>query len=169
MRLQGTYLRQAWDKLLTFAMETEVLVTLVTWHWHQVSHYHRHLLPCPLTSGTGAQGGGCLFWHNIHWSLIWSDRDQDQSDDDCDVIRIMARDTSDIMTSVILTPIILTFLTPGHLGSPVPLTTVPGQDDERQFQEKLLWVKTSYLNSLRAPPNIWKWPSVYIMFSIEFQ
>ena len=52
----------------------------------------------------------------------------------------MARDTCDtivIMTSAILITL-LTFLTPGHLGSPVPLTTVPGQDDERQFQEKLL-------------------------------
>ena len=71
-----------------------------------------------------------------------SDQDQDQSDDDCDVIRniVMARDTSDtiIMSSAILTPLILTFLTPGNLGSPVPLATVLGQDEERHFQEKLL-------------------------------
>ena len=120
------------------------------WHmWHGIGSLYRiitdtyYRLHWPPAAPGNTGGAVCKVCFGTTFIDHWSDQDQDQSDDDCDVTR-MARDTSVtsvvIMTSAILMTF-LTFLTPGHLGSPVPLTTLPGQDDERQLQEKLLWVE----------------------------
>ena len=102
-------------------------------HWPPVSH-------CRTT-----RGQRCLFWHNIHWSLIcW---DQDQSDDDSDVIRIIVMRSDTQPLGAFLTPLILTALAPARIASPLPLSTVPvsSQEQEKQFQDKILWVFRYFL------------------------